>query len=284
MNVATHLSLRPPAKLNLFLHILGRRHDGLHLLQTAFELIDWCDDLQIELRQDGRIERVGGLPEVATESDLVVRAARALQALAAPGLGCTMTLTKRIPSGAGLGGGSSDAAAVLLALNRLWALGLDRATLTRIGVQLGADVPVFIGQQPAFAEGVGEVLRPLPFAARHYVVIFPGVALATGPMFAEPTLRRDCRAISVEQYLAGTPTDNVFEPVACAMAPEVARARAWLLARLGNAKLTGSGSALFAQVPSRQVASAALADLPVPWIGRAASSITNWFDNIGPGT
>jgi 4-diphosphocytidyl-2-C-methyl-D-erythritol kinase len=273
------LLLHPPAKLNRFLHIVGRREDGYHRLQTAFELIDWCDELRIDVRNDGVIERLGGLSEVAAESDLVVRAARLLQPLAAPGLGCTLTLSKHIPTGAGLGGGSADAAAVLLGLNRLWRLRLGVDALIGIGVRLGADVPVFLGQQPAFAEGVGEQLRALPRGERFYAVIYPGVALATGAMFADPSLRRDCRPITMQDYLDGAAIENVFEPIAVAQAPQVGAALDWLDQRLGRARLTGSGSAVYAQARSLAAATDALADAPQAWTCRAVRSVANWFDN-----
>lgn len=275
--------LHPPAKLNRFLHIVGRRDDGYHLLQTAFELVDWCDELEVVARDDGVVERVGGAPGVAAEDDLVVRAARLLQALAPAGAGCTLRLRKHIPSGAGLGGGSADAAAVLLALDRLWGLRLPMARLIELGVRLGADVPVFIGQQPAFAEGIGERLAPLPFVARHYAIVWPGVALATAPMFAHPLLRRDCAPVSFEACLAGSIDDNVFEPVAAAIAPEVAQALEFLRARFGHAHLSGSGSAVYAQAPDRAAAQAGLVGAPVNWSCRAASSLANWFDKaVGP--
>lgn len=275
----TQVLLRPPAKLNRFLHIVGRRADGYHLLQTAFELIDWTDELVIENRADGVIERRGGAIGVEPESDLVVRAARLLQPFAPVGAGCTLTLIKHIPTGAGLGGGSADAAAVLLGLNRLWQLDLSIDTLLQLGLKLGADVPVFIDQRPAFAEGVGENLSPLPFVARCYAVIYPAVALATGPMFADPLLRRDCTPISVSDYLHGASTVNVFEPVARARSTEIAAAARWLQQRLGNARLTGSGSAVFAQAADLPSAQAALSGAPDRWICRAARTITNWFDN-----
>lgn len=273
------MRLRPPAKLNRFLHITGRRADGYHLLQTAFDLIDWCDELDVVLRDDGLIERIGGIAEVAVDDDLVVRAARVLQPLAPAGAGCTLTLTKHIPTGAGLGGGSADAAATLLALNHLWQLRLGLDDLIRIGARLGADVPVFLGQQPAFAEGIGELLQPLPFVHRHYLVVHPGVALATGPMFAHPALRRDCSPVLVAQYLAGGVEDNVFAPVARALAPAVVAAMDWLQARCGHARLTGSGSAVFAEVADPVAAQAHLAELPVNWRGRVVASVANWFDN-----
>jgi len=215
---------------------------------------------------------------VPAELDLTVRAARLLQPFASAGSGCTLTLCKKIPNGAGLGGGSADAAAVLMALNRLWDLHLDVATLSRLGLSLGADVPVFIGQQPAFAEGVGELLTALPFVQRHYAVIYPGVSLATGPMFAHSQLRRDCAPIRVTDYLSNAPTQNVFEPVALTQSAEVNDALTYLLAHFGNARLTGSGSAVFAQVSDRTAATAAFRDAPTRWNCRAVSSLTNWFD------
>lgn len=278
------LSLRPPAKLNRFLHIVGRRDDGYHQLQTAFDLIDWCDQLDIETRSDGQIVRIGGLPEVAAEADLIVRAARLLQERAGPRFGCTLRLRKQVPSGAGLGGGSADAAAVLLGLNQLWDLGMAPADLIRLGTMLGADVPVFIGQQPAFAEGVGDILSPLPFVQRAYAVIFPGVELPTAPMFADPRLRRDCPHLDPGAYVDDQPGDNVFAPLAAARVPEIAAAMSWLRGRLGAAHLTGSGSAVFAQAPDFDSAQAALEGLPAVWTGRAARSITNWFDKIRPST
>lgn len=275
--------LHPPAKLNRFLHIVGRRADGYHLLQTAFELVDWCDELEVLARDDGVIERVGGAPGVAAEDDLVVRAARLLQPLAPSGAGCTLRLRKHIPSGAGLGGGSADAAATLLALDHLWGLRLPAARLIELGAHLGADVPVFIGQQPAFGEGIGERLTPLPFVERHYAIVWPGVALATAPMFAHPQLRRDCAPLSVQGWLASEAGDNVFEPVAAAIEPAVAQALAFLRARFGHARLTGSGSAVYAEAPDRACAQAGLRDAPVNWSCRAASSLANWFDKPAKG-
>jgi 4-diphosphocytidyl-2-C-methyl-D-erythritol kinase len=277
------LSVRPPAKLNRFLHIVGRRADGYHLLQTAFDLIDWCDELEIADRADGIIERRGGLAGVAPDSDLVVRAARRLQQQTGATRGCTLTLRKHIPTGAGLGGGSADAAAVLLGLNRLWNLDLGVQELIDIGVELGADVPVFIAQQPAFATGVGEILTALPYVARSYAVIFPGVALPTGPMFADPALRRDCPAMDPSAYNDLEPGNNVFAPLARAREPAIVAAMDCLQQRLGSAHLSGSGSAVFAQAPDLDSASHAVAGLPPGWIGRAASTITNWFDKISPG-
>jgi 4-diphosphocytidyl-2-C-methyl-D-erythritol kinase len=273
------LSIRAPAKLNTFLHIVGRRADGYHLLETAFELIDWCDEIELRWRDDGQVLRAEGAPGVAPEEDLVVRAARRLQAECTVAAGCELVVRKSIPMGAGLGGGSADAAAVLLGLDRLWGLGLSRGQLARIGLALGADVPVFIGQGPAFAEGVGERLSPLPFRERHYVVVHPGVGLATPAMFAAPELVRDCAPIGVAGYLASPPADNVFLPVALARSPEVGAAARWLRERFGEARLTGSGSALFAVVDDPAVAAARLAELPAGWRARVVCSVRDWFDN-----
>lgn len=269
------LTLRPPAKLNRFLHITGRRADGYHLLQTVFELIDWCDELEIESRDDRRIVLVGGTPGVAAEQDLAVRAARLMQTLH-PG-GCTLTLSKHIPTGAGMGGGSSDAAAVLLGLNRIWGVGLDRNALIELGLRLGSDVPVFLGQTPAFAEGVGEWLQPLPWVDRHYLVVHPGVALATATMFAATDLRRDAPPLTPGSYLAGAATTNVFEPVARSLSTEVELCFGWV-GQYGHAQLTGSGSAVFCELADPGLGTAALARLPERWRGRVVRSLTNWFD------
>lgn len=269
------LKLYPPAKLNRFLHITGRRADGYHLLQTDFELIDWCDELVIESREDGRIVLVGGTPGVQAEQDLAVRAARLMQALHPAG--CTLTLSKHIPTGAGMGGGSSDAAAVLLGLNRLWGLGLDLAALIDLGLRLGADVPVFLGQTPAFAEGVGERLHALPWVDRHYLVVHPGVSLSTAAMFAAADLCREMSPLTPADYLAGARTTNVFEPVARRLSAEVEQCFGWV-GRYGRAQLTGSGSAVFCELADAGVGVAALTGLPERWRGRVVRSLTNWFD------
>ena len=272
------LKLNPPAKLNLFLHILGRRADGYHRLQTAFELIDWCDELELCVREGGDIVRTGGPKDVPAELDLVVRAARALQRASGTALGAHLHLSKYIPQGAGLGGGSSDAAATLLGLNRLWNLRWPLERLAKLGLELGADVPVFLGQQPAWAEGVGERLLALPFVKREYLVVFPGVALATGPMFAEPALRRDCAPLSLERYQEGSPVTNVFEAVAYARSAEIAAAAQWLAANIGPASMTGSGSALFVRIRDRAPVQARMRAAPITWTWRCVRSIANWFD------
>lgn len=272
------LTLNPPAKLNRFLHIVGRRADGYHLLQTAFEIIDWCDELELAVRVDRQIVRHGGAADVPDEQDLIVRAARALQAASGTALGADLTLVKSIPQGAGLGGGSSDAAATLLGLNQLWGLHQSPMELARIGLRLGADVPVFIHQQPAWAEGVGEKLSPLPFKQRDYLVVFPGVQLPTPLMFADPRLARDCLPVTRDDYLAGATLSNVFEPVAFMLSPEIAAAAHWLVERIGPARMTGSGSALYVEIENRACVNAAMADAPANWTWRCASSLANWFD------
>lgn len=269
------LTLRPPAKLNRFLHITGRRADGYHLLQTAFELIDWCDELRLESRDDGRIVLIGGTPGVPAEQDLAVRAARLMQTLH-PG-GCTLTLSKRIPTGAGMGGGSSDAAAVLLGLKRIWNLRLDLPALMALGLRLGADVPVFLGQTPAFAQGVGELLQPLPWVDRYYLVVHPGVALETAAMFAAADLNRNVSPLTSGDYLAGAATRNVFEPVARRLSAAVEQCFGWV-GQYGRAQLTGSGSAVFCELADPDTGAAALAGLPERWRGRVVRSLTNWFD------
>jgi 4-diphosphocytidyl-2-C-methyl-D-erythritol kinase len=273
------LSIRAPAKLNTFLHIVGRRADGYHLLETAFDLVDWYDEVELAARADGQIVRIAGAPGVAVEDDLVVRAARRLQTESGVAAGCEIRVRKSIPIGAGLGGGSADAAAVLLGLDQLWGLGVPRARLAEIGLGLGADVPVFIGQGPAFAEGVGERLTPLPFRQCSYFVVHPGVGLATPAMFAAPELVRDCPTIGVAGHLARAPVDNVFLPVALARSVGVRSAVEWLQCRFGEARLTGSGSAVYAPVLDLAEASARLAEVPAGWQARVVSSVRNWFDN-----
>lgn len=246
-----------PAKLNLFLHVVGRRADGYHLLQTAFRLLDHGDGLDIEPRTDGRIVRaapLSGAPlaGVAEADDLTVRAARALQPYAAAGAGVTIRLDKRLPQGGGLGGGSSDAATVLLALNQLWELDLPRATLQSIALTLGADVPVFVFGQTAFAEGVGERLQALTVPPAWYVVLTPPVAVPTAEIFAAAELTRDTPVLRMPGFSAGLDglTDpyalrNDLEMVARVRYPVVAQHLDWL-ARYGQARMTGSGACVFA--------------------------------------
>lgn len=241
-----------PAKLNLFLHITGQRADGYHQLQTVFQFLDVADELRFTLRDDGRIHRVTELADVPESQDLVVRAARLLQAECACRLGVDIRLRKVLPMGGGLGGGSSDAATTLVALNHLWRCGLDRASLAALGLQLGADVPVFVHGHAAWAEGVGEILTPLELPEPWYVVLAPEAHVSTAALFADPQLTRDARPIRIRDFLAGAGS-NAFEPLVKKQYPEVAAAMAWL-GRFSQAHLTGTGACVFAAFDSRSAA------------------------------
>ncbi|ARP79856.1 4-(cytidine 5'-diphospho)-2-C-methyl-D-erythritol kinase [Bordetella genomosp. 8] len=248
-----------PAKLNLFLHIVGRRADGYHLLQTVFRFIGLADTLNFEARADGQVARVDPLPGVPEDSDLAVRAARALQAATGTRQGVSIGLEKRIPMGGGLGGGSSDAASTLIALNRLWNTGLSRAELMRLALPLGADVPVFIFGQSAFAEGIGDTLTAVPLPERAYVVAQPDASVPTPLVFGDPDLTRDTACITIADFLASTnsgalPSTAMFgrndmEPVVYKRFPEVFRAAEWLASSdVGIvARMSGSGACLFAE-------------------------------------
>ena len=236
-----------PAKVNLFLQITGRRADGYHELQTCFQFLDWCDELDFEVRSDGRIERAAGAPGVAPEADLCVRAARALQAAARCQKGVEIAITKRIPMGAGLGGGSSDAATTLVALNALWGLGMSVDRLAEIGLSLGADVPVFVRGRAAFGEGVGERLTPLGGAnapaESNYLILKPNVSISTAAVFQDPELTRNSAPITIEGLLAGG-LKNDCEPVVRRRYPSVGAALDWL-GQFGAARLTGTGACVF---------------------------------------
>ncbi|NIM69760.1 MAG: 4-(cytidine 5'-diphospho)-2-C-methyl-D-erythritol kinase [Xanthomonadales bacterium] len=232
-----------PAKLNLFLHILGRRTDGYHELQTLFQLLDWGDEVRLQITSDGRIERVGNLPGVPAQSDLAVRAARALQAHCGVRAGALIDIHKRIPLGSGLAGGSSDAATTLVALNELWGCGLSKPELAELGLALGADVPVFVLGRSAWAEGVGERLEPLRLGTRHYVLIFPGLRIATAEVFADPHLPRDTPAIEPARWRFES-SRNDCEAVVLARHPEL-REVMQAAAAFGSPRLTGTGSCIF---------------------------------------
>lgn len=280
---STSLSLPARAKLNLVLRIVGRRADGYHLLETLFHTLALHDDLTVALVPEGiSLEVRADEPalQVPGGSDnLVVRALRAFADDVGHRGGFRADLHKRIPHGGGLGGGSSDAAAVLLGLNRLWNLRLDLPRLLELGLQLGADVPVFLGQTPAYAEGVGERLQALPWVDRPYLVVHPGVELGTAAMFAAADLCRAMPSLSLQDYLAGQPTRNVFEPVARRLSPEVERCFDWV-GRFGPARLTGSGSAVYCELTDPAAANVALAALPERWRGRVVRTLTNWFDKV----
>ena len=260
-----------PAKLNLFLHVVGRRADGYHLLQTLFRFVDYGDTLHFAPREDGQVRLLNPLPGVPEESDLTVRAARLLQQAANCTRGADIRLEKRLPMGGGLGGGSSDAATVLLALNHLWQLGLSRERLQALGLTLGADVPVFIFGRTAVAEGVGEARQAVPAAPAWYLVLQPPVAVPTVDIFRAPELKRDTPAMAAADWRPGL-GGNDLEPVACARFPEVARHLAWLQ-RFGRARMSGSGACVFAEFPDQAGAEAALAQLPPDMQGWVAPGL-----------
>lgn len=261
-----------PAKLNLFLHVVGRRADGYHLLQSVFRLIDRADTVHIELRDDGRVVREGDLPGVAEDDDLTVRAARLLQAYAAEGAGVSIRLEKILPLGGGLGGGSSDAATVLLALNRLWQINLPREILQKLALQLGADVPVFVFGQTAFAEGVGEILYPLGVPPAWYVVLMPPVQVPTAAIFAVPELTRNTPSLTIAPFSAGMGHRNDLQPVVVRRYPEVARHLEWL-AQFGEARMTGSGACVFASFETSDAAWNVLRQLPEAMQGFVAQGL-----------
>jgi len=256
-----------PAKLNLFLHVTGRRADGYHELQTLFQLIDLCDTLSIRVTEDGRIERPAGPAGVDPDSDLTVRAAKALQVATGCRAGATLRVTKRIPMGGGLGGGSSDAATVLLALNHLWRCGLSIDELAGIGLPLGADVPVFVRGSSAWAEGVGERLEAVELPERWFVVIHPGVAVPTRDVFQSPELTRNSPVITIRAFFGSaglSGTRNDCEPVVRARYPEVADALSWL-GNFASARLTGTGSCIFASFATAIEAERVAARVPDRW-------------------
>jgi 4-diphosphocytidyl-2-C-methyl-D-erythritol kinase len=252
----THLSCPAPAKLNLFLHVTGRRADGYHLLQTLFRFIDLHDTLHFALRSDGRVVRSNAVAGVREDDDLCVRAARLLQRETGCSLGVNITLEKRIPMGGGLGGGSSDAATTLLALNRLWQLNVSREKLMALAITLGADVPIFIFGENAFAEGVGEQLQPYGVPDCWYVVLFPNVHVPTAEIFMHSELTRDSVSITM-RALSNQPMRNDLQNVVCKLYPEVAESLA-ALGQYGNSLMTGSGSCVFAEFANRDAANEAL--------------------------
>jgi 4-diphosphocytidyl-2-C-methyl-D-erythritol kinase len=260
-----------PAKLNLFLHVTGRRADGYHELQTLFQLIDLCDTITIAVRGDGRIERSAGPANVAPEADLTLRAALALQQETGTPLGADLRVHKRIPLGAGLGGGSSDAATALLALNELWSCRLSLEHLALLALPLGADVPVFIRGSSAWAEGVGERLTPVSVPPAWYVIIYPGIGVSTREVFQSPELTRNSPLITIRAFFQSGGR-NDCEPVVRARSPEVAEALDWL-ARAGSAALTGTGSCVFTARASAADAERLAARVPDRWLSFVARGL-----------
>jgi 4-diphosphocytidyl-2-C-methyl-D-erythritol kinase len=249
-----------PAKLNLMLRVLGRRADGFHRLQTVFQFLDRCDLVHLAVRSDGRVERRVGIPGVDTEADLTVRAARLLQGHTNCPLGADIRVEKRLPLGGGLGGGSSDAATVLVALNALWLTDLDVDALAALGLCLGADVPVFVRGLAAWGEGVGEDLTPCDLPQSWYLVLTPRVSVSTAAVFAEPALTRNSPRITMQDFARGDARNDCL-PVVRARYAEVAWALDWLSA-WGEARLTGTGGCVFAAFAERDAALAALNEAP----------------------
>ena len=270
-----------PAKLNLFLHITGRRPDGYHALQSVFQLLDWGDTLHFTRRADGEVRRTTEIAGVPEASDLVVRAARLLKTHTGTRFGVDIEIDKRLPMGAGLGGGSSDAATTLLALNRLWNLGLSRETLCSLGLTLGADVPFFVFGRNAFAEGVGEALRPVTLPSRCFLVVTPSVHVPTAAIFSDKSLTRDSEPVTITDFLAQQSCDarwpdsfgrNDMQPVVVGKYAEVAQVLEWF-DRIAPARMTGSGSSVFAAFTSIAEAEAAQAKLPAGWTSAVARSL-----------
>jgi 4-diphosphocytidyl-2-C-methyl-D-erythritol kinase len=263
-----------PAKLNLFLHITGRRADGYHLLQSAFMLIDWQDTLHFELRPDGQLSRQDLGPALPPE-DLALRAARALQQATGCRAGAHIQVDKRIPAEAGMGGGSSDAATCLLALNRLWNLALDLPALEKIGLALGADVPFFLRGRNAWVEGIGEQITPISLPPARFAVVKPAAGLATKDIFQDPALKRDRDSATIAGF-AANPFGfghNDLEPVARRLCPDVAEALQWLGSQGLRGRMTGSGSAVFARIPPLLAPGQRLAQAPAGWVARECGNL-----------
>lgn len=277
--------LPAPAKVNLFLHVVGRRADGYHLLQSAFMLIDWADVLHLERRDDGRLQRQDLGPALPAD-DLCLRAARALQQASGTPLGVDIQIHKRVPWGAGLGGGSSDAATTLLGLNRLWGLQWPRQRLLDLALRLGADVPFFVAGSNAFVEGIGERITPIELPRAWLAVVKPEAGLGTAEIFGAATLERNTPAVILTDFLAGTQLSdsaapgfgrNDLQPVAMSRCADVARAAEWLDSRYGNSRMSGSGSAVFARAGTgdQPMATWASEELPPRWVGRMCRSLAS---------
>ncbi|WP_417616340.1 4-(cytidine 5'-diphospho)-2-C-methyl-D-erythritol kinase [Oceanisphaera sp.] len=260
--------LPAPAKLNLFLSITGRRDDGYHSLQTLFQFVDYGDALRFAPVADGELLLTPALAGVPQEQNLIIKAARLLQAHTGCTQGAHIHLTKRLPMGGGLGGGSSDAATTLVALNRLWKLGLSTDQLAELGIRLGADVPVFVRGQAAFAEGVGELLTPATPTEPWYLVLCPQVEVATAAIFNDPDLPRNSPALSLQQWL-NTPWYNDCEALVKKRYPEVAKLLGWLL-EYAPSRMTGTGACIFASFDSREAAQNVLKNAPKGVLGFVA--------------
>ena len=260
-----------PAKINLFLHVVGRRDDGYHLLQSAFRLLDWCDVVRLRVRDDGLIRRLTDVPGVPAETDLTVRAAHLLRLRGEASAGVDIEIDKHLPMGGGLGGGSSDAASVLVALNRLWGIGLDRTSLMELGLQLGADIPFFVFGRDAFVEGIGERVQALDLPPAHYVVLSPRVEVPTGAIFSASELTRNSTPIKMPDFAASA-TRNDLEAVVRLRYPQVDQSIRWL-EQYSPARMTGSGACVFAQFPDEQSAQRVAASCPQQWQAWSVKSL-----------
>jgi 4-diphosphocytidyl-2-C-methyl-D-erythritol kinase len=260
-----------PAKLNLFLHVVGRRADGYHLLQTVFQLLDYGDTLDFWVDDPPKLSLVGSPPDIDPQSNLVLRAASLLQEAGGVRLGARIRLTKRLPVGGGLGGGSSDAATTLVALNCLWGVGLSRPELAKLGLRLGADVPVFVIGRSGWAEGVGERLSPIELPARWFVVLTPRCTVPTGEVFAVPELTRNAPRITISDFLSGVGC-NSCEPVVEARYPLVAELLVWLR-QWGKARMTGTGSSAFLGFAEQTEALPVMSQACASWRGFVAQGV-----------
>jgi 4-diphosphocytidyl-2-C-methyl-D-erythritol kinase len=260
-----------PAKLNLFLHVIGRRADGYHLLQTVFRFLDYGDELGFSVRDDGVVRRVTELPAIPAEADLCVRAARLLKVRTGSRFGVDIELVKKLPTGGGLGGGSSDAATTLMVLNRLWQLGLSRTQLQALALELGADVPVFVFGRSAFAEGIGERLAAVQLPPAWYLVLVPETAVSTAEIFSAAELTRTTNAITIAAFSVGQGR-NDLEPVVCRRYPQVARHLEWLR-QYGDARMTGSGACVFCGFETEAQAQRVLSALPADMQGFVARGL-----------
>jgi 4-diphosphocytidyl-2-C-methyl-D-erythritol kinase len=269
------LTLRSPAKLNLFLHIIGRRDDGYHLLQSVFQLIDWCDTIHLKSISENEVRRINPIPGVPPEQDLVVRAANLLKDFCKTEAGVEIDLQKEIPMGAGMGGGSSDAATTLIGLNALWNLNLSKESLCTLGLKLGADVPFFIFGQNAFVEGIGEKIHAISLQSPDFLVLFPNKGIATASIFQDPELTRDHAQITIDGFLASPMSfqSNDCQAVAMRICPEVKQALNWINQAIPGSqpRMSGSGSSVFAVLdPKTDTAKLEnlLQNLPKGWVGR----------------
>ncbi len=265
--------LPAPAKLNLFLHITGVRDDGYHNLQTIFQLLDYSDEVTLKRRLDGVINRVSGLASVEPEDDLIVKAARALQKHTGTNYGVDLGVSKVLPIGGGIGGGSSDAATTLLGLNQLWQCNVPQQELLSIARSIGADVPVFVNGHSAWAEGIGEDLTPLELPEKWYIVIHPNVFISTEKLFSSKLLTRNKTVLRMRIFPTAD-NENVFESVVRNEYPEVEKSLQWL-SKFAPARMTGTGSCVFASFESKQQAVAVMQQLPRKWVAFVAKAVNN---------